>query len=71
MNDRRTMTLNLSPEEMEALDALAQRKELSKTVIIRQALRLFQMIDARQAAGEKLVFEDAKNKTKSELLVLG
>ena len=70
MGERRTMTLNLSPEEMEALDALAQRKELSKTAVIRQALRLYQMIDARQAVGEKLIFEDEKANKKSELVVL-
>ena len=37
MSAKRTMTLNLSDDEMLALDALAQKKELSKTGVIRQA----------------------------------
>ena len=59
-SDKRTMTLNLTEAEMEALDVLAQKKELSKTAVIRQAIRLYQLIDARTALGEKLVFEDDK-----------
>lgn len=69
-NDKRTMTLNLTEAEMEALDVLAQKKELSKTAVIRQALRLYQLVDARMAQGEKLVFEDDKLKKKSEVMVL-
>lgn len=71
MQDKRTMTLNLTPSEMEALDELAQRKDLSKTAVIRQALRLLQLIDTRVAQGEKLFFEDELQKKKSELMVLG
>ena len=71
MHDKRTMTLNLTPPEMEALDELARRKDLSKTAIIRQALRLYQMVDARVSQGEKLFFEDEVQKRKSELMVLG
>lgn len=71
MQDKRTMTLNLTPAEMEALDELARRKELSKTAVIRQALRLLQLVDARVAQGEKLFFEDELQKKKAELMVLG
>ncbi len=69
MSAKRTMTLNLSDAEMLALDALAQKKELSKTGVIRQALRLFQLVDSRLERGEKLVFEGDADK-KSELVVL-
>jgi predicted transcriptional regulator len=71
MNDKRTMTLNLTPAEMEALDALARKKDLSKTAVIRQALRLYQLVDIRVAQGEKLFFEDELQKKKLELMVLG
>jgi len=67
---KRTMTLNLTPQEMEALDDLAQRKDLSKTAVIRQALRLYQLVDVRLAQGEKLFFEDEVQKKKAELMVL-
>lgn len=71
MPEKRTMTLNLTSAEMEALDELARRKDLSKTAVIRQALRLYQLVDTRVAQGEKLFFEDELQKKKLELMVLG
>lgn len=68
--DKRTMTLNLTAAEMEALEELSARKDLSKTAVVRQALRLYQMVDVRVAAGDKLFFEDEKKKKKSEVMVL-
>lgn len=71
MLEKRTMTLNLTPAEMEVLEDLARRKDVSKTAVIRQALRLYQLVDVRLAQGEKLFFEDELLKKKSELMVLG
>lgn len=71
MNDsKRTMTLNLTEVEMQVLEELAKRKDLNKTAVVRQAIRLFQMVDARLALGEKLIFEDEKSQKKAELLFL-
>lgn len=70
MKDKRTMSLNLTDAEMDVLEDLARRKDLSKTAVIRQALRLYQLVDHRMALGEKLIFEDEKTKNKSELMVL-
>jgi len=70
MSGKRTMTLNLTGAEMDALDDLSKRKELSKTAVIRQALRLYQAVDHRLAAGEKLFFEDELEKKKAEVMVL-
>lgn len=67
---KKTMTLNLSASEMRALEELASKKELSKTVVLRQALRLYQMVEARLSVGEKLFFEDEKAEKKAELMVL-
>ena len=69
MSDKRTMTLNLSDAEMRALEALCEQKDLSKTAVIRQALRLYQLVDARLASGGKLFFEDS-NKGKAELIAV-
>jgi hypothetical protein len=69
MSTKRTMTLNLSDSEMTVLEELAKKKELSKTGVVRQALRLFQLVDFRLERGEKIVFEGDGDK-KSELLVL-
>lgn len=68
--DKRTMTLNLTEAEMRVLEELSQQKDLTKTAIIRQALRLYQLIETRLAAGGKLYFEDDQKKEKAELMVL-
>jgi len=70
MVKKKTMTLNLTLAEMGALDELALKKELSKTAIIRQALRLYQMVDMRLDRGEKLFFENETEKEKAELMML-
>jgi hypothetical protein len=69
MAAKRTMTLNLTDAEMAALEGLCEKKDLSKTAVLRQALRLYQLIDARIERGEKLFFEDDA-KTKAEVMVL-
>lgn len=66
---KRTMTLNLTDQEMRALEELSTQKDLSKTALVRQALRLYQMIDVRLGRGETLFFEDTEKK-KAELMVL-
>lgn len=70
MNAKRSMTLNLTDAEMAVVGELAQKKELSKTAVIRQAIRLYQMLDARMARGEKLFFEDEAAQKKAELMLL-
>ncbi len=50
------MTLNLSEKEMAALEALAAEKDMSKTAVMRQALRLYQLVSHRIAAGERMFF---------------
>jgi hypothetical protein len=64
------MTLNLTDTEMRALEQLSERKDLTKTAVIRQALRVYQAIDARVARGEKLLFENDATKEKAELMLL-
>ena len=51
MQDKRAMTLNLTDAEMQALEVLARKKDLSKTALIRQALRLYQLVDVRTSQG--------------------
>ena len=66
----RTMTLNLSPSEMAVLEALCEKKGMSKTGLIKQALRVYQTVETRLERGEKLFFEDGEKKEKSELILL-
>jgi hypothetical protein len=51
------------------LEDLSSQRDLSKTAILRQALRLYQLVDLKLAQGGKLFFEDRK-KEKAELMVL-
>ncbi len=67
---RKTMTLNLTEAEMKALDDLSATKDISKTAVLRQALRLYQMIGVRMSRGEKLFFEHDVTKEKAELMML-
>ena len=67
---KKTMTLNLTDAEMHVLEDLAKKKDLTKTALVRQAIRLYQMIEVRLSQGEKLVFEDEKAQKKAELMVL-
>ena len=70
MTAKRTMTLNLTDAEMRALDDLSVRKDISKTAVLRQALRLYQTIEARVEKGDKLLFENDITKQKAELMFL-
>ncbi len=69
-NEKRTMTLNLTAREMAVLEELAAKKDLSKTGVMRLALRLLQTVDAKIRMGQKLMFEDEKTKEKSEMVLI-
>mgnify|MGYP002683567579 CR=1 FL=1 len=70
MTTKKTMTLNLTDAEMDVLEQLASAKDLTKTGVLRQALRLYQMIDVRLARGEKVFIENGLTKEKAELALL-
>ena len=44
---KRTMTLNLTDTEMKVVEDLWERKDLSKTALLRQVLRLYQIFETR------------------------
>lgn len=70
MSEKRTMTLNLSAQEMEVVERMAEEKGLSKTALVRQALRLFQSVTERIDNGEKVFVEHPGTREKAEILVL-
>ena len=70
MTAKRTMTLNLTDAEMRVLDELSARKDITKTAVLRQALRLYQAVEFRVERGEKLLFENEETKEKAELMLL-
>ena len=67
---KKTMTLNLTDAEMTVLEELCAKKDLSKTSLLRQALRLYQLVETRLEKGDKLFFEDDKTKEKAEVMML-
>jgi hypothetical protein len=56
MSDKRTMTLNLTDEEMSAVERYATEHQMSKTAVLRQALRLYDLVQRRLADGETFGF---------------
>jgi ribbon-helix-helix CopG family protein len=64
------MTLMLSEKEMTLLDQLSQSRGMSKTALVRQALRLYQSVTERLENGEKVFVEKPATKEKTELMVL-
>lgn len=44
----RTLTLNLSDDEMGLLEALARRKSMTKSAVLRQAVQIYQTVAARR-----------------------
>jgi predicted transcriptional regulator len=67
---RRQMTLVLNDKEMDLLDRLAEHRGMSKTALVRQALRLYQSVTERIESGEKVFVEQPTTKEKTELMVL-
>jgi len=68
--DRKQMTLVLNDKEMTLLDELSERRGMSKTALVRQALRLYQSVTERIDGGEKVFIEKPATKEKTELMVL-
>ena len=68
MSDKKMLTIKLSQQEMEMIEELARGKDVSKTAVIKQAVRLLMLVETRLGDGGKLFLEDDKQKT--ELAVL-
>ena len=65
-----SIVLNLSEQEMAALNSLAKRRGATKSGVMRQALRLYESLDLRVSEGAKLVLEAPRKGEKSEVLLL-
>ena len=67
---RRTISVSLNERELEALSELSDRTGMSKSALIRQAIRLYQSVSIRIDAGEKMYFEKPGSREKLEVVVL-
>ena len=70
MATKRTMTLNLTDAEMQVVEEFSARKDMSKTAVMRQALRLYQLLEARVDKGDKLYVENEVTKDKAEIMMV-
>lgn len=59
---KETMTLNLPPAEMAYIEARATECDMSKTAVVRSALRLYQLVTERLKAGETMTFSGDKER---------
>lgn len=64
----KTMTFNLNDVEMDALDELATQQDMSKTAILRQALRLYQLITINARTGWELDFVDTNGRSHRQVM---
>jgi len=67
---KRTMTLNLTETEMNAIEEMCEQKGMSKTALVRQSLRLYKSVNDRLSRGDKMFMESADKSDKAELMVL-
>jgi predicted transcriptional regulator len=70
MAEKRTMTLNLSEEEMNSLEQLALRNDMTKTAVLKKAIRIYLILETRLQRGEHIFVEDESHQAKVELLLV-
>jgi hypothetical protein len=69
LSKKTLISLNLSEAELDLLSQLSSQKEMSKSAVLRQALRMMSIIEQRIQLGEKFYFESS-DKEKSEVVIL-
>lgn len=69
MSKKTLISINLSEAELNLLAELSEKKEMSKSAVLRQALRMMGLIEQRISQGEKFYLESA-DKEKSEVLLV-
>ena len=65
MAAKKTMTLNLSDEEMDSLEQLALRNDMTKTAVIKKAIRIYLILEKRLQKGEHIFVEDKLTRRRS------
>jgi predicted DNA-binding protein len=69
LSKKTLITLNLSEGELELLNSLSKKKDMNKSAVLRQALRMMGLIEQRIEQGEKFYFETV-DENKSELILV-
>jgi predicted transcriptional regulator len=55
---------------MNSLDQLALRNDMTKTAVIRKAIRIYLILETRLQRGEHIFVEDEQHQGKVELLLV-
>lgn len=55
---------------MRVLEELAAKKDITKTAVLKLALRFYQLLDQKVSLGDKFFFESEDRKDKAELILL-
>jgi predicted transcriptional regulator len=63
------MTLNLSADEMASLQDLADRADMTKTALVKKAIRVYGLLEKRLQNGEQLFVED-DHRARVELILV-
>jgi len=69
LSKKTLISFNLSEAELDLLEELSEKKEMSKSAVLRQALRMMGLIEQRISQGEKLYLESV-DKEKSEVFLV-
>jgi predicted transcriptional regulator len=55
---------------MSSLEQLASRNDMSKTAVIKKAIRIYLILEKRMQKGEHIFVEDELHQMKAELLLV-
>jgi hypothetical protein len=69
VSSKKTMTMYFTVQDFALVEELACRMQTSKIDIVRRAVHLYRIVDARISAGERLYFENAAG-VKTEYILL-
>jgi hypothetical protein len=61
MPDYTRLTVNINPETLAAIKAIASQREITYTETIRRAVAVYKLIEEEVARGHSILIKDGKN----------
>src|SRR5579872_6198675 len=62
------VTVNLTPEDVETLNAIAAKRGVTKTEVLRRALAMEKFLDESADSGEKILLQSPDNSVRQLLI---
>lgn len=66
---RSTMTLNMPDREMGLLEILSRERGMTKTAVVRQALRMYHYVEDRAGKGQRMFWKDKDGNEVTEVVL--